>query len=93
MNENSILLMDNAKIHHVASVYTTMDAYELDHIYLPPYSPDYQPIELLFSFIKLNLTPELSLYDSIEAALKKVTQRHLQAWILHCAKNWTSNKM
>ena len=34
----SILLMDNAKIHHVDSVYATMDQYDLDHIYLPPYS-------------------------------------------------------
>jgi hypothetical protein len=55
--------------------------------------PDYQPIELLFSFIKFNLNPNLSLYDAIEDAIKRVTRNHLQSWIHHCAKNWTSNKI
>jgi DDE superfamily endonuclease len=38
MHQQSILLMDNARIHHVDSVYTTMTQFQLDHIYLPPYS-------------------------------------------------------
>jgi transposase len=47
-----LLLMDNARIHHTAIVEQLLQDMDTDYIYLPPYSPDYNPIELVFGWIK-----------------------------------------
>jgi len=43
--------MDNCSIHQVEEVDVLKDAQVLTHS-LPPYSPDYNPIELAFSKVK-----------------------------------------
>jgi transposase len=65
----SVLILDNCRIHHVEQVQEMCDAkyvtYFLRHsddlicifrriklLYLPPYSPDFNPIEECFSWIK-----------------------------------------
>ena len=51
-NKHSIVICDNCSIHHVDEVDRLLnDALVLTH-YLPPYSPDYNPIELAFSKVK-----------------------------------------
>ena len=42
-SERSVAVMNNCSIHHVHFVMK---------IFLPPYSPDYNPIELTFSSVK-----------------------------------------
>ena len=51
-NPHSVLVMDNCAIHHVLS--TVEMIYETGAIvhFLPPYFPDYNPIESLFSKVK-----------------------------------------
>lgn len=48
----SALIMDNASSHHNADL--TFMCYETDVLlaYLPPYSPDFNPIETSFSILK-----------------------------------------
>jgi transposase len=80
----SVLLLDNARIHHSEEVTSLVHSYgmyiqsssskanrnttsgcRID--YLPPYSPDYQPIELAFSAIKSHLRRcGLSFYSAKE---------------------------
>ena len=51
-NPNSVLVLDNCSVHHVQEVYQAVgDCGVISH-YLPPYSPDYNPIELAFSKVK-----------------------------------------
>jgi hypothetical protein len=45
-NHNSMLVLDNCSVHHVDQALS--DCGVITH-YLPPYSPDYNPIELAFS--------------------------------------------
>lgn len=47
--------MDNARIHHSEEVTALVQSYGCRIEYLPPYSPDFQPIELAFSVIKAHL--------------------------------------
>ncbi len=49
---NSVLVVDNATIHKVASIHEMVEEHGVHLLYLPPYSPDYNPIELAFSKIK-----------------------------------------
>lgn len=53
--DNTVLVMDNVKFHHAGAVKTFLKSLNVEVIYLPPYSPDLNPIENLFSSIKANL--------------------------------------
>jgi len=47
-----IVIMDNLPAHKVAGVREAIEAAGAHLLYLPPYSPDFNPIEMAFSKIK-----------------------------------------
>ncbi len=51
-NPHSVVIMDNASIHHVDGVVQMIQGVGALVIFLPPYSPDYNPIEEAFSKVK-----------------------------------------
>lgn len=44
--------MDNAPIHHSAELLAMCEEAGVELVYLPPYSPDYNPIEESFAELK-----------------------------------------
>jgi transposase len=48
----SVLVLDNARIHHNDGLLEYLNAFGVHIEFLPPYSPDLNPIETAFSFIK-----------------------------------------
>ncbi|CAG8518813.1 17716_t:CDS:2 [Gigaspora margarita] len=48
----SVLILDNARIHHDDGLLEFLNAFGIRVEFLPPYSPDLNPIELAFSSIK-----------------------------------------
>ncbi|GET01199.1 homeodomain-like protein [Rhizophagus clarus] len=50
--KNSVLVMDNAVIHHNVELVRIIKSIGCKVVFLPLYSPDYNPIELAFSVIK-----------------------------------------
>jgi hypothetical protein len=50
--KNSIVVIDNARIHHCVEFMDMVERTGAKVIFLPPYSPDYNPIELCFAQIK-----------------------------------------
>ena len=52
LNGNSVLIMDDMKSHHAKAVKNLLDSSEIRYIYLPPYSPDLNSIEKLWSKVK-----------------------------------------
>ena len=49
MNPHSVLVMDNYSIHHIGSIAEMVQGVGALVHFLPPYSPDYNPIEEAFS--------------------------------------------
>jgi transposase len=47
-----VLVLDNAKIHHSEEILKLVDQFGILLEYLPPYSPNLNPIEEAFSKIK-----------------------------------------
>ena len=45
-------VMDNMKSHHAKAVRNLLDSSGVRYIYLPPYSPDLNPIEKLWLKVK-----------------------------------------
>lgn len=52
VNHHSIVIMDNASIHHVAPVVRLIENSEAKLVFLPPYSPDLNPLEPVFGKVK-----------------------------------------
>jgi transposase len=52
LNPGDIVIMDNLSSHKVAGVRQAIKAAKAYLLYLPPYSPDFNPIEMAFSKLK-----------------------------------------
>jgi transposase len=50
--KHSVLVMDNARIHHDDDLVAAIEDIGGKVLYLPPYSPDFNPIETAFSALK-----------------------------------------
>lgn len=89
LQAGQIVIMDNLPAHKVEGVRTLIEATGAELLYLPPYSPDFNPIEQAWSKIKQQLrsakarTVE-SLEAAITAALAQVSANNASAWFAHC---------
>ncbi|GBB94582.1 hypothetical protein RclHR1_23850002 [Rhizophagus clarus] len=50
--KNSVFIMDNARIHHDEDLVKSIEVFGCRVLYLPPYSPDLNPIETAFLALK-----------------------------------------
>ena len=89
LREGDILVMDNLSAHQVAGVREAIEAKGARLEYLPPYSPDYNPIEKCWSKLKTFLRRvKARTREALEAALKEalltITEVDARAWFTHC---------
>lgn len=87
----SILIMDNCTIHHTMEVKHFLESAGILVIFLPPYSPDYNPAEELFSYVKYYLKGHDEILqcintpiDVLKSAFESVTASNCNAWISDC---------
>ncbi len=85
LRPGDVVVLDNLSVHKVAGLAEVARKYGARLLYLPPYSPDYNPIELAFSKLKTWLrTGKARTRDLLEEAISAAA-----AWITpHDAKNW-----
>lgn len=89
LSEGDLVVMDNLKAHKVAGVEEAITATGARVEYLPPYSPDLNPIEKCWSKIKTFLrrakarTRE-ALEEALRQALLTITEADVRAWFTHC---------
>ena len=90
VNPRSVLVMDNCSIHHVLPVSETLSQMGILTIFLPPYSPDMNPIEELFSYFKYYLKNHDTILQAmpdplplLQAGINSVTVNQCNAWIRH----------
>jgi transposase len=55
LKKGDVVIMDNLPAHKVTRVRTAIEGAGARLIYLPPYSPDFNPIEMAFSKLKARL--------------------------------------
>ena len=89
LNPDSVLVMDNMKSHHAKAVKNLLGSSGIRYAYLPPYSPDLNPIENLWAKVKALLrkfkarTLE-TLPDAIQRAFRAVTPSDCSGWFCAC---------
>jgi transposase len=89
LNSDSVLIMDNMKSHHSKAVKELLNKAGVQYVYLPPYSPDLNPIEKLWSKVKALLRKFKArtldaLPDAIQRAFQAVTQPDCADWFRSC---------
>jgi transposase len=85
LRPGDVVVMDNLSAHKVQGVQQRIEAAGAEWLYLPPYSPDLNPIEKAWSKLKQLLRsakPRSSeaLQQAIADALPKITAENAQAW-------------
>ena len=85
LKKGDIVVMDNLSCHKVKGVKEAIEEAGASVLYLPPYSPDFNPIEMMWSKIKALLrnwktdTPEL-LHSVIPDAFSSVSVSDISGW-------------
>ncbi len=78
LKPGDIVIMDNLPAHKVAGVRDTIEAAGARLLYLPPYSPDFNPIEMAFAKLKALLRKAAArtvddLWDTVAQSLDAFT--------------------
>ena len=91
-----VVVMDNLQSHKVSGVRQAIEATGARLLYLPPYSPDFSPIEPMWSKIKQKLrslaarTME-TLGQAVQQALATVTETDCRGFFRHCGYTLQDN--
>jgi len=89
-NSHSVVVMDNASIHHVQGVVDLIENHGSRILFLPPYSPDLNPLEEVFSQAKSIMKANDCVFQSctesrvlLLMAFDMVTVEDCNAYIAH----------
>ena len=89
LREDDVVIMDNLSSHKVNGLEEIVKGRGARIEYLPPYSPDLNPVENMWSKIKAQLRQVKercrdTLIEAVGAALGTVTAQDAQGWFKHC---------
>lgn len=85
----AIVVMDNLPAHKSPSIARMLEAAGATLWYLPPYSPDFNPIEQMWSKVKtwlrrVKARTQEELYEAIAQALRAVSAEDIDGFFRHC---------
>lgn len=88
LRAGDVVVLDNLGAHRMADVQRAIEAAGASVLFLPPYSPDLNPIELAWSKVKAlvrKLEPRAldALVDATARALESITATDLTNWLRH----------
>jgi transposase len=79
---NSIIVLDNATVHHGGCLMEICDAANVLLIYLPPYFLDLNPIEKVFLVLKSQLKPHHLLTSTNDNP--DLIEAHMETMVTPC---------
>jgi transposase len=89
LKHGDVVVMDNLSSHKIKGVQRLIEKAGAKVLYLPPYSPDLNPIEKAWSKLKQILrTAKARTKDALETAITEaiqmITPENARAWFHHC---------
>ena len=89
LRPGQIVVLDNLSVHKAAGVRRLIEQAQCHLLFLPPYSPDFAPIELAFAKLKNHLRgvgarTQAALEQAIGDALVLITATDTHGWFRHC---------
>ena len=88
LRPGQVVVLDNLSVHKAASIRQALAARGCELLFLPPYSPDFTPIEQAFSKVKallrgLGARTHEALWEAVRSALDAITPADARAWFAH----------
>jgi transposase len=88
LRPGQVVVLDNLRVHKAASIRQAIEARQCQLLFLPPYSPDFTPIEQAFSKIKamlrqLGARTKEALQEAVHLAIEAITPQDAAAWFAH----------
>jgi transposase len=89
LKKGDVVVMDNLSSHKVRGLEEIVNERGAKIEYLPPYSPDLNPVENMWSKIKAQLRQvkercKDTLIEAVGVALGTITTQDAQGWFRHC---------
>lgn len=93
LRPGDIVVMDNLAPHKNELTIALIEAAQASALFLPPYSPDLNPIELMWSKVKAALRAAEArthdaLLDALASALDSISASDARNWFAHCGYNF-----
>jgi transposase len=90
LRPGQVVVLDNLSVHKAERIRQALAARGCDLLFLPPYSPDFTPIEQAFSKLKailrgLGARTHEALWEAVRAALDAIIPADALAWFAHAA--------
>lgn len=89
LRRGDVLVLDNLPVHKIGGLREWLAERGVEVVFLPPYSPDFSPIEQAWSKLKMRLRSAAARsYDALKQALCEavhwVTSQDARNWFDHC---------
>jgi len=88
LKKGAAIVMDNLRIHHCEEAQSLATAHGFTFIFVPPYSPKFNPIEEAWSKLKAFLRKTRArladtLVEAVREGLDRITTKDAHGWIRH----------
>ena len=89
LKKGDIVVLDNLRVHQMSAVREAIQSAGAELWFLPPYSPELNPIELLWAWLKGHIAGRsLQALDQIVTAIgeliNQLDETVAAAWLSHC---------
>jgi transposase len=89
LRRGDVLVLDNLRVHHLTGLREWLARRGIEVLFLPPYSPDFTPIQQAWSKLKTKLRQAQArtreaLEEALCAAIDWITGYDAKAWFNHC---------
>jgi len=74
LQKNTIIVMDNASFHRKRKLFPLAQQAGFHLVFLPPYSPEFNPIENFWAWLKRYLRKSIPFHSSFDSALYSAFQ-------------------
>jgi len=96
LRHGDVIVMDNLSAHHDPRVLELCQSRGVEVLYLPPYSPDFNPIESAWALQKQFVRRHAprskeALRRVARRARHRVTRQHCRRWFEHCGYRGQTN--
>lgn len=97
LHPGQTVILDNLSVHKNAAARQAIEAVGCQLRFLPAYSPDFNPIELIFAKVKTVVRRAAArtftgLVDALDAAFSSVTEADARACFRHCGYSLTATE-
>jgi transposase len=97
LRPGKVVLLDNVRFHHRESIREIIEAKGASVLFLPAYSPEFNPIEECWSKLKAWIRKRAprtveALQEAITEAIHQVTQSDSEGWFRHAGYMFNGNE-